>query len=274
MRPLRYDSNAVDSLAAFVKAFVPGSVAFLLLMLGVGIALLFSARSVAWGRRLLMLLLIAYLALATPLVATWLERGLHPSYPPIDHPHDASNARTIVVLGNGIVHYSDEHRRVPALMRRTAMNVLEAARLYRLLKPARVIVSGGSPEGGDGRASEAAVMADALDALGVPRTDIVLEPRSRNTREQSALVAQLLQPRERIVLVTAPIHMRRALADFTAQGWDAIPSPSRIQYTPGTNTWRSRLLPHINTLRMSELALYERFALVRDWWTGEKKVEK
>jgi uncharacterized SAM-binding protein YcdF (DUF218 family) len=267
---LSYDSRVVESLAALVKTFIPGSLAFLLLIVGAGVALLFSPRTVAWGRRLLVLLLFAYLILASPLVATWLERGLHPSYPSINHARDALGARTVVVLGNGIVRYSDGDRAVHALTRRTAMNVLEGARLYQVLKPVRMIVSGGAPRGASPQGSEAFVMAEALATLGVPRGDIVLEPSSRNTREQSVLVAQLLKPRERIILVTTPLHMRRALADFAAQGCDAIPSPAQIEYTPETQSWRARLLPSMNTLRMSELVLYERLALARDSWIGEK----
>jgi uncharacterized SAM-binding protein YcdF (DUF218 family) len=180
--------------------------------------------------------------------------------------------RTIVVLGNGVVSYSDEQRGVYVLVRRTAMNVLEGARVYELLKPVRVIVSGGAPRGAGVQASEAFVMADTLAALGVPRRDIVLEPDSHNTREQSVLVARLLKPRERIVLVTTPLHMRRALADFADQGCDAIPAPSHIEYTPDGHSWRERLLPTMNTLRMSELLVYEWLALARDG-IG-KKVEK
>jgi hypothetical protein len=120
----------VDTLAALVKAFVPGSFPFLLLVSGVGVLLLFSSRTMAWGR-LLAALLIAYLTLSLPAVARWLDSGLHPAYAPIDEVTDAKGARTIVVLGNGVVSYSDERRAVHALTRRTAMNVLEGARLSR-----------------------------------------------------------------------------------------------------------------------------------------------
>jgi uncharacterized SAM-binding protein YcdF (DUF218 family) len=118
-------------------------------------------------------------------------------------------------------------------------------------------------------------MADTLATLGVPRSDIVLEAHSHNTREQSVLVSQLLKPRERIVLVTTPIHMRRAVADFAAQNHHVIPSPARIEYSPETQSWHARLLPSMNALRMSELTLYERLALASGRWLAQRReVEK
>jgi len=260
----------VDTLAALVKAFVPGSFPFLLLVSGIGVLLLFSSRTMAWGRRLLAALLIAYLTLSLPVVARWLESGLHPAYAPIVQVSDAKGARTIVVLGNGVVSYSDERRAVHALTRRTAMNVLEGARLYELLKPARLIVSGGAPAGAVARVPEAAVMAEALTTLGVPRTHVVLETASHNTRDQSVLVRRMLRPGERIILVTTPIHMRRALALFAQQGCDVAPSPASIEYAPDSTSWSAQFRPSLNTLRMSELVVYERLALVKEKWkSGE-----
>jgi uncharacterized SAM-binding protein YcdF (DUF218 family) len=74
-------------------------------------------------------------------------------------------------------------------------------------------------------------------------------------------------------LVTTPIHMRRALALFAQQGCDVVPSPASIEYAPDSTSWSAQLRPSLNTLRMSELVVYERLALIKEKWKS-RKVEK
>ncbi|MEE9274763.1 MAG: YdcF family protein, partial [bacterium] len=68
--------------------------------------------------------------------------------------------------------------------------------------------------------SEAAAMARFARSLGVPPKAILLEEKSRNTEENARFTAALLRERgiARILLVTDPIHMRRARDSFRAQG--------------------------------------------------------
>ena len=77
---------------------------------------------------------------------------------------------------------------------------------------------GGATGGGTGPRPEAAAMADALRALGVP--DVLVEPASRTTADNARLVAALLAPRgaRSIWLVTQPFHGRRAARLFRAAG--------------------------------------------------------
>ena len=266
----------MEHLVALVKAFVPGSVAFLLLAVGAGMAFLYVPRFAGWARRWLVFVVLLYVVLATPVVSEWLERGLHPRYPRIERPDDARGATAIVVLGNGAVAYEYESGAVHAPTRRTAMNVLEGTRVHRMLPRARLIVSGGSPTGSDGR-TEAVIMRDILTGLGVAPAVIVMEGTSRNTHEQSVRVADLLRPGERVVLVTTPIHMRRALALFESRGFHVTPSPARIEYVPHGDVWHRRLAPSTGALRASELTIYERLAFVlgwaRDWSAGKDVAE-
>ena len=255
-------------LADLVKSFVPGSMAFLLLSVTLGVALLYSSRAAPWARRWLVLIVVLYLALATPAVAIWLEDGLHPEYARIERADAAGGASTIVVLGNGAVTYAHDRRQLHGLTRRTAMNVLEGVRLHMLLPGSRLIVSGGVPDGGLNRKPEAELMAEAMDTLGVPRMRVIVESASRNTHEQSVRVAELLTPGERIVLVTTPIHMGRAVTYFESRGFRTVPSPAPIEYTTHPLTWRQLLVPDAGALRMSELTIYERLALVLGWARG------
>ena len=72
-------------------------------------------------------------------------------------------------------------------------------------------------------------MAEFLQALGVPRSAIWLERRSRNTAGNAQFVARwaaTLPERPRILLVTSALHMPRALLEFRAAGLDVVPAPT------------------------------------------------
>jgi uncharacterized SAM-binding protein YcdF (DUF218 family) len=71
------------------------------------------------------------------------------------------------------------------------------------------------------RRSEAAAIAEALRARGVP--EVLVEDASRTTAENARCVAALLAPygARSIWLVTQPFHGRRAARLFRAAGFDA-----------------------------------------------------
>jgi uncharacterized SAM-binding protein YcdF (DUF218 family) len=101
-----------------------------------------------------------------------------------------------------------------------------AARLYREGRAGKVLVTGGrSPEDG---VSEAAAGAAYLQTLGVPTKAILLEDRSSTTRQNLANATQVLGPRagQPVLIVSDPLHMRRAMAMAAAEGLDASPAPT------------------------------------------------
>jgi len=95
--------------------------------------------------------------------------------------------------------------------------VAAAAALWRA-GAGRVVVATG---GGTGPRPEAAAMAEALRARGVP--DVLVEPAARTTADNARLVAALLAPlgARSVWLVTQPFHGRRAARLFRAAGLDA-----------------------------------------------------
>lgn len=101
-----------------------------------------------------------------------------------------------------------------------------AAALYREGRAARVLVTGGrSPED---ILSEAAAGAAYLQAHGVPDPAILREERSRTTRENLANAHAVLGEgaRSSVLIVSDPLHMRRAMAMAAAEGFAAQPSPT------------------------------------------------
>jgi uncharacterized SAM-binding protein YcdF (DUF218 family) len=76
---------------------------------------------------------------------------------------------------------------------------------------------------------EAEIMRDLALSLGVPASSIVLETRAANTYEGVSSVRAIAQARRwnRILLVSSPYHMRRAMLVWAKQAPDmhVVPTP-------------------------------------------------
>ena len=97
-----------------------------------------------------------------------------------------------------------------------------------------------------------------VEDLGVPASAILLEDKSRNTREDAQFTKELLAEHgfSKILLVTSAMHMPRALALFQAQGITVIPAVTDFDAIPPRSEWQ-RWLPDIEALDRSSRALKE-----------------
>jgi uncharacterized SAM-binding protein YcdF (DUF218 family) len=96
------------------------------------------------------------------------------------------------------------------------------AELFRAGRAPIVVFTGGKPRGDTAPCPIARVMAALAIQLGVPRENVLVEDRSRNTWENATYTSSLLRPRgiHRVLLVTDSVHMRRAQACFRTQGFE------------------------------------------------------
>jgi uncharacterized SAM-binding protein YcdF (DUF218 family) len=258
-------------MSTLVKLFlVPGSISFLVVALVVGVGLLYgSDRMRRWGRVWLTLVLAAYAFLSTPLGADFVAAPLARTFTSIREPEQAAGIDTMVVLSAGGEVYRAYGDEIAEMGKATSFNALEAARLYKLLSPRTVIASGGIVDPETRRVSEAEILAAGLARLGVPRERILLESRSRTTREQAVNVAEILEKRgtRRFLLVTGADHMPRARATFRELGLQPVPSVSRLVMATHPSFWQA-LRPSMNALRQSDWACYEYLARIYYWSQG------
>ena len=251
-----------------VKTYlVPGSPMFLIVSIGVGLALLARPSLAKWGRRWLVAVLVSHALLAVPAISGWLQRGVSRATA-IRSVSEVGDARTIVVLGTGVVTVGPASDAIDLPAVSTASNIAEAARLYRLMGRPRVIASGGLPPGGSGLRPEAQVMQPFLTRLGIAEADITLEPASINTLQQARHVAAMLPKGTHIVLVTVPIHMPRSAGLFRRQGLVVTPAVSDSS-EERVKSWTAPVVPDRYSLRGSENALYELLALAYYGVQGE-----
>ncbi|MBD2766819.1 YdcF family protein [Hymenobacter sp. BT664] len=132
--------------------------------------------------------------------------------------------------------------------------------LYRAGRVRCIIVSGGSGAVFSSGPTEADEMATLLRLSGVPAADILLEKRSRNTRENALFTKQLLAAHPDIrslVLVTSAFHQRRALGCFAKAGLRPIPFPADFRTVDRSlkpNYW---LVPSPEALALWSLLVHE-----------------
>ena len=137
------------------------------------------------------------------------------------------------------------------------VNVLE---MYRTGKIRKLLITGGSGSLLKDEPLEAREARDLLLALGIPESDIIIEYKSRNTRENALFTRRLLEeqyPGARCLLLTSAWHMRRASACFRKAGLNATPFPvdylsEKWQLTPDT-----LLVPNGRCLSLWELVIKE-----------------
>lgn len=241
------------------KELRPTSIAFLLGVLAVGVALAFGRRTRSIGRWYFLALLLGFWIFSTPACVEPLVAWRARDFGPLTRAADARGAATVVILGGGNRAWRIGDLTVNVVAGNTGFRVIEGARLYRLLDRPTIVLCGGGA-GPNPAAPESEAMRDAIVQLGVPRDRLVLERESQTTGEEAINVRRLLEGREGqpIVLVTSPTHMRRALVMFRAAGLNPVPSASA--YQSDRSHERRRWLPSDTALMLFDSLVYDTVA--------------
>ena len=92
---------------------------------------------------------------------------------------------------------------------------------------ARILYSGGSANLISNDAREADFAADIFEGLGIAKSRLIMERRSRNTLENAEFSRDLVNPKpgERWLLVTSAFHMPRSIGLFRKVGFAVQPYP-------------------------------------------------
>ncbi|WP_336488579.1 YdcF family protein [Methylobacterium nigriterrae] len=138
---------------------------------------------------------------------------------------DGAPIAGIIVLGGGIESGLSQDRQ-QIVVNDAGERPIYLADLGRRYPDARLVFSGGSGSLRDPTA-EADIVGRMSDTLGLPRTRLILENRSRNTRENATFTAGLVkpQPNQRWLLVTSAWHMPRSIGCFRQAGFNVTAYP-------------------------------------------------
>ncbi len=101
-----------------------------------------------------------------------------------------------------------------------------AINLYRRGQVRKLIFTGG--QGNPGEPTESAAARDYALQSGIPASDILIEEKSHTTYENIMYAKQLADTHgiKNVLIVSDPLHMKRAMAMATDAGLVASPSPT------------------------------------------------
>jgi len=186
----------------------------LLLMVG---GLLLRRWRARLGARLQVLGLLVLYAFSTEPVANglqrWVEAGAVSTY------RTGERYDAVIVLGGMVDADATERSGLPEYTH-PVERILRGFELVRDGRAPQVLISGGTLDTRPGALVEADILSRQLQLWGIPPERIVVEGRSRNTRENAVESERLIREKgwRKLLLVTSAAHMPRALGTFEAVG--------------------------------------------------------
>ena len=197
---------------------------FLILVGLLGCLLLFTEAGRAIGRLFACFGFLGLLLGGLAPVSAWILLPLEDRFPAFTE-KDAP-VTGIIVLGGGLQTYISAERD-QLTVNDAGERQIALADLARRYPQARLVFSGGSGSIEEGTISEAGTVERFADTLALPRDRLILESRSRNTRENARFSAEMVHPKpdERWLLVTSAWHMPRAVGCFRRAGFTVTAYP-------------------------------------------------
>ena len=236
-----------------VKALIlpPGNILILLMLAFV----LLLTRWKQLGIKLFALGIIVFYCQSTFFFVDKLVNLYVPSYPPVDAiKHDSNAPQAIVVLGCRYLC--------------TAHRLRYAVQLSRFQPSLPLILSGGHASSTSNQASTLLVNQFPSELLERYQSlpPLYFEKNSRNTYDNARETVKLMNTEGlplSIILVTDPVHMRRAAYTFQQFNFDVIPAPPHSYRKPNPELKGvTYFLPSINAFKSSNNILYEMIGMV------------
>ena len=144
--------------------------------------------------------------------------------------------------------------------------LIHAVRMYKEYNAKYLVCSGK----GDGKISDAALMAQMAEAFGVPKERIRIETKSENTYENAERFNKMFVDKDiKIGLVTSAYHMKRSETKFRKFFNNVIPLPADYLYASPAGTPAVRYIPQSQWLYNNTLVFRE---YVGQLWYGIKDI--
>jgi len=188
----------------------------------------------------------------------------------IQKPPLPNEVHGIIILGGGIDNVVSTGRNVSEL-NSAADRIFEGVILARKFPTAKVLYSGGSSSILSKNKAGAVLAEPIFLDLGIDKTRLILEDKSRNTIENAlySLDAVKPSPDENWLLVTSAFHMPRSIGIYRKAGWkNIIPWP--VDYrTRGPSDYFKFSPKPSKSISRTDIAAREWQGLLAYWLTGK-----
>jgi uncharacterized SAM-binding protein YcdF (DUF218 family) len=174
-----------------------------------------------------------------------------------------------VLLGGAMKYYNSEMSRV--VYGSSVDRFMQSISLYKEKKIKKILISGGSGLLLQQNYKESELLKKVLLEMNIPEQDIIIENRSKNTRENALYSAEILKksfPGGKILLITSGYHMRRSLGCFKKVKINPDPfsvdeHSGKKQFTPD-----KLIVPDVNILQSWDILLHEWMGYISYWMAG------
>ncbi len=140
--------------------------------------------------------------------------------------------------------------------------LIDAVVLYKKGLIKKILITGGDGELLGKNVSEADMTLPFLKTLGIPDSDIILESKSRNTRENAVFTKVVLEKmglgQARCLLITSAFHVPRASAIFKKVGLDFTAFPAH--FFSERFEWKASA-----TILPDRMGLYKWELFIKEW---------
>ncbi len=247
-----------------LKKFIGGLILplpFLLLVMALGLALLWFSRFQRTGKICLSLGWLALLLLSLQPVADGLLRPIENSYPTW---RGSERVEYVVVLGGGYT-WNDDWAPSSNLISNSLPRLTEGIRLWQQNPGAKIVFTGAAAKTNPVSTGEAG--ARVAESLGVPRTEIIVLDKPKDTEEEATAVKQAIGEAP-FLLVTSASHLPRAMIFFRHVGLHPLPAPAnQLAIDSPLNPWE-RVIPSPVWLMHSDRVGYETLGRIWQWLKG------
>jgi uncharacterized SAM-binding protein YcdF (DUF218 family) len=181
----------------------------------------------------------------------------------------AGPPKGIIVLGGGIDEQMGAARGTSELSE-AGGRMSEAAALAHRYPEAKIYFAGGSASLTGSKFTEAAAGRKFFVEQGINPARIILEDKSRNTRENAELVKRLAQPQpgEVWLLVTSAWHMPRSMGIFGDVQFPVIAWPADYSTHGTRRDWTRPNFEASRGLKLTDRAVKEWIGLIAYYLTG------
>lgn len=208
----------------------------LLLLIALGIALLWFSRFQRTGKLCVSLGWLLLLLLSLQPVADSLLKPIEDKYPTW---RDEKRVQYVVVLGGG---YTWNPNWAPSsnLINNSLPRLTEGIRLWYENPGSKLIFTGAAAKTNPVSTAEAG--ARVAESLGIPRSEIIVLDKPKDTEEEAAAVKEAIGDAP-FLLVTSASHLPRAMIFFRRAGLTPLPAPAnQLAIESPLNPWSGQFL--------------------------------
>ena len=233
----------------------------LLLLIAFGIALLWFSRFQRTGKLCVSLGWLLLLLLSLQPVADSLLKPIEDKYPTW---RGEKRVQYVVVLGGGYT-WNPDWAPSSNLINNSLPRLTEGIRLWYENPGSKLIFTGAAAKTNPVSTAEAG--ARVAESLGIPRSEILVLDKPKDTEEEAAAVKMAIGDAP-LLLVTSASHLPRAMIFFRRAGLTPLPAPAnQLAIESPLNPWE-RAIPSPVWLMHSDRVGYETLGRIWQWLKG------